>query len=174
MIKEAKPSDSGIYVCEVNSSPILRSFHKLSGEYRMQKAMPILLTTTVLSSWHQDTEIPLYWITWHHIPEDSNLHSYWHENHKSQMQTDCLDCRGFVRDVACDHQWCRLKQVRAEEFSIKAIYLICRMKLVKCHAAWPADNTKCHKLSAACTLYTWISLQCFNQIFVTNFSILLC
>lgn len=30
VIKEAKPSDSGIYVCEVNSSPILRSFHKLS------------------------------------------------------------------------------------------------------------------------------------------------
>jgi glutathione synthase/RimK-type ligase-like ATP-grasp enzyme len=39
VIKEAKPSDSGIYVCEVNSNPILRSFHKLSGEYRMQKAM---------------------------------------------------------------------------------------------------------------------------------------
>lgn len=30
VIKDAKPSDSGIYVCEVNSSPILRSFHKLS------------------------------------------------------------------------------------------------------------------------------------------------
>ncbi|XP_069682864.1 Ig-like and fibronectin type-III domain-containing protein 1 isoform X1 [Periplaneta americana] len=30
VIKDAKPNDSGIYVCEVNSSPILRSFHKLS------------------------------------------------------------------------------------------------------------------------------------------------
>jgi hypothetical protein len=37
VIKDAKPSDSGIYVCEVNSSPILRSFHKLSGEYRVLK-----------------------------------------------------------------------------------------------------------------------------------------
>ncbi|GFG31451.1 hypothetical protein Cfor_07805, partial [Coptotermes formosanus] len=30
VIKDAKPSDSGLYVCEVNSSPPLRSFHKLS------------------------------------------------------------------------------------------------------------------------------------------------
>ncbi|XP_068081772.1 Ig-like and fibronectin type-III domain-containing protein 2 [Anabrus simplex] len=30
VIKEAKPSDSGMYVCEVNSNPIVRSFHKLS------------------------------------------------------------------------------------------------------------------------------------------------
>ncbi|KAJ3646010.1 hypothetical protein Zmor_023623 [Zophobas morio] len=30
VIKNAKPSDSGIYVCEVNSNPIVRSFHKLS------------------------------------------------------------------------------------------------------------------------------------------------
>ncbi|CAH0563601.1 unnamed protein product [Brassicogethes aeneus] len=29
-IKNPKPSDSGIYVCEVNSNPIVRSFHKLS------------------------------------------------------------------------------------------------------------------------------------------------
>lgn len=33
VIKNSKPSDSGIYVCEVNSNPIVRSFHKLSGEY---------------------------------------------------------------------------------------------------------------------------------------------
>ncbi|XP_046405305.1 Ig-like and fibronectin type-III domain-containing protein 1 isoform X1 [Ischnura elegans] len=30
VIKQSKPMDSGIYVCEVNSNPILRSFHKLS------------------------------------------------------------------------------------------------------------------------------------------------
>ncbi|KAB0793035.1 hypothetical protein PPYR_12655 [Photinus pyralis] len=30
VIKNSKPSDSGIYVCEVNSNPVLRSFHKLS------------------------------------------------------------------------------------------------------------------------------------------------
>ncbi|XP_017783380.1 PREDICTED: Ig-like and fibronectin type-III domain-containing protein 2 isoform X2 [Nicrophorus vespilloides] len=30
VIKNSKPSDSGIYVCEVNSNPIVRSFHKLS------------------------------------------------------------------------------------------------------------------------------------------------
>ncbi|XP_023310369.1 Ig-like and fibronectin type-III domain-containing protein 1 isoform X2 [Anoplophora glabripennis] len=30
VIKTAKPTDSGVYVCEVNSSPIVRSFHKLS------------------------------------------------------------------------------------------------------------------------------------------------
>ncbi|KAK9885475.1 hypothetical protein WA026_010967 [Henosepilachna vigintioctopunctata] len=30
VIKEAKPTDSGVYVCEVNSNPIIRSFHKLS------------------------------------------------------------------------------------------------------------------------------------------------
>lgn len=29
-IKDAKPTDSGIYVCEVDSRPVLRSFHKLS------------------------------------------------------------------------------------------------------------------------------------------------
>lgn len=32
-IKNTKPSDSGIYVCEVNSEPIVRSFHKLAGLY---------------------------------------------------------------------------------------------------------------------------------------------
>jgi hypothetical protein len=30
VIKNAKPADSGVYVCEVNSNPIVRSFHKLS------------------------------------------------------------------------------------------------------------------------------------------------
>lgn len=33
VIKNSKPSDSGIYVCEVNSNPIVRSFHKLSGKF---------------------------------------------------------------------------------------------------------------------------------------------
>ncbi|KAK4873942.1 hypothetical protein RN001_013302 [Aquatica leii] len=30
VIRNSKPADSGIYVCEVNSNPIVRSFHKLS------------------------------------------------------------------------------------------------------------------------------------------------
>lgn len=30
VIKKSKPTDSGVYVCEVNSNPIVRSFHKLS------------------------------------------------------------------------------------------------------------------------------------------------
>ncbi|KAF7279649.1 hypothetical protein GWI33_006881 [Rhynchophorus ferrugineus] len=30
VIEDVKPMDSGIYVCEVNSNPIVRSFHKLS------------------------------------------------------------------------------------------------------------------------------------------------
>lgn len=30
VVKEAKASDAGIYVCEVNSNPVVRSFHKLS------------------------------------------------------------------------------------------------------------------------------------------------
>nr|CAD7440282.1 unnamed protein product [Timema bartmani] len=30
VIRTAKPTDSGVYVCEVNSKPIVRSFHKLS------------------------------------------------------------------------------------------------------------------------------------------------
>lgn len=32
-IKKTKASDTGVYVCEVNSDPIVRSFHKLSGLY---------------------------------------------------------------------------------------------------------------------------------------------
>lgn len=32
VIRNSKPTDSGIYVCEVNSNPIVRSFHKLSGK----------------------------------------------------------------------------------------------------------------------------------------------
>jgi glutathione synthase/RimK-type ligase-like ATP-grasp enzyme len=55
VIKDAKPSDSGIYVCEVNSNPILRSFHKLSGEYRMQKAMLVLLTAENTVFWDVTT-----------------------------------------------------------------------------------------------------------------------
>jgi hypothetical protein len=57
------------------------------------------------------------------------------------MQTGCLDCQGMVGDVSCDCQCYTLNLVRAEEFSIKVIYLICRIKLVKYHAALPADNT---------------------------------
>ncbi|XP_025837036.1 Ig-like and fibronectin type-III domain-containing protein 1 [Agrilus planipennis] len=30
VVRNTKPTDSGIYVCEVNSNPIVRSFHKLS------------------------------------------------------------------------------------------------------------------------------------------------
>ncbi|KAG5899209.1 hypothetical protein JTB14_034467 [Gonioctena quinquepunctata] len=30
VIENVKPSDAGVYICEVNSSPIVRSFHKLS------------------------------------------------------------------------------------------------------------------------------------------------
>lgn len=33
VIHNAKPTDSGIYVCEVNSNPIVHSFHKLSGKF---------------------------------------------------------------------------------------------------------------------------------------------
>lgn len=32
LISNARPTDSGIYVCEVNSNPIVHSFHKLSGK----------------------------------------------------------------------------------------------------------------------------------------------
>lgn len=46
VIKDAKPSDSGIYVCEVNSSPILRSFHKLSGEYSRTSTVICLAAVT--------------------------------------------------------------------------------------------------------------------------------
>lgn len=35
VIKDSKPTDSGVYVCEVNSNPIVRSFHKLSSKYSM-------------------------------------------------------------------------------------------------------------------------------------------
>lgn len=33
VIKDAKSTDSGIYVCEVNSNPVVQSFHKLSGRF---------------------------------------------------------------------------------------------------------------------------------------------
>ena len=32
VIRDVKASDAGIYVCEVNSNPILRSFHTLEGK----------------------------------------------------------------------------------------------------------------------------------------------
>lgn len=40
VIKTARPTDSGIYVCEVNSNPIVRSFHKLSVLSRSITANP--------------------------------------------------------------------------------------------------------------------------------------
>ncbi|XP_050297664.1 Ig-like and fibronectin type-III domain-containing protein 1 [Anthonomus grandis grandis] len=40
VIKNSRPSDSGIYVCEVNSNPIVRSFHKLSVVSRAITANP--------------------------------------------------------------------------------------------------------------------------------------
>lgn len=30
-IKNVKQADSGLYACEVNSNPVVRSYHKLSG-----------------------------------------------------------------------------------------------------------------------------------------------
>ena len=35
VVKNSQQTDSGIYVCEVNSNPIVRSFHRLSGKLRM-------------------------------------------------------------------------------------------------------------------------------------------
>ena len=41
VIKAARPMDSGTYICEINSNPILRSFHSLFGtlfiSFREQK-----------------------------------------------------------------------------------------------------------------------------------------
>jgi hypothetical protein len=110
---------------------------------RYQQRHQYYLPLTILSSamWHQDREVSVYWITWYHIPEDSNFLSHCHENRKPHMQTDCFDCQGMVGEVSCDHQCCTLKLLRAEEFSINVIYLIHRMKLVKHHAAWSADHT---------------------------------
>jgi len=31
VVKNVRQSDSGIYICEINSNPILRSFHSLDG-----------------------------------------------------------------------------------------------------------------------------------------------
>lgn len=31
LIKDTRPTDSDIYVCEVNSDPVVRSFHPLKG-----------------------------------------------------------------------------------------------------------------------------------------------
>ncbi|XP_049803084.1 Ig-like and fibronectin type-III domain-containing protein 1 isoform X1 [Schistocerca nitens] len=46
VIRNAMPSDSGIYVCEVNSNPIVRSFHKLSVLTRSQSALEGNATAT--------------------------------------------------------------------------------------------------------------------------------
>lgn len=31
-IKNVKLTDSGLYACEINSNPVIRTYHKLSGE----------------------------------------------------------------------------------------------------------------------------------------------
>ena len=31
VIKNARMNDAGVYVCEINSNPVLRSFHTLNG-----------------------------------------------------------------------------------------------------------------------------------------------
>lgn len=33
LIKDTKPSDTDLYVCEVNSDPPVKSFHPLKGKY---------------------------------------------------------------------------------------------------------------------------------------------
>lgn len=50
-IKNVKLADSGIYVCEVNSSPIVRSFHKLSGKYITFFASFLIRFDSALESW---------------------------------------------------------------------------------------------------------------------------
>jgi len=50
LIKSLKPSDSGAYICELNSDPVLRSIHILNGESQInslhkKKNCFVLLTT---------------------------------------------------------------------------------------------------------------------------------
>ncbi|XP_057659770.1 Ig-like and fibronectin type-III domain-containing protein 1 isoform X1 [Diorhabda carinulata] len=52
VIEDSKPTDSGVYVCEVNSSPIVRSFHKLS--VLSKSMLPPNYTTTDSSSSSED------------------------------------------------------------------------------------------------------------------------
>ncbi|CAH1112848.1 unnamed protein product [Psylliodes chrysocephalus] len=52
VIENSKPSDSGVYVCEVNSSPIVRSFHKLS--VLSKSMLPPNITTTDSSTSVED------------------------------------------------------------------------------------------------------------------------
>lgn len=35
LIKETKPSDTDVYVCEVNSDPVVKSFHPLMGKNQL-------------------------------------------------------------------------------------------------------------------------------------------
>jgi len=49
LIKTLKPNDSGAYICELNSDPVLRSIHILTGEYR-QKIDTLEETTCVLAN----------------------------------------------------------------------------------------------------------------------------
>lgn len=32
VIKQVKPSDAGLYICELNTEPPVRSFHRLTGK----------------------------------------------------------------------------------------------------------------------------------------------
>ncbi|XP_050504317.1 Ig-like and fibronectin type-III domain-containing protein 2 isoform X1 [Diabrotica virgifera virgifera] len=52
VIENSKPTDSGVYVCEVNSSPTVRSFHKLS--VLSKSMLPPNYTTTDPSSSGED------------------------------------------------------------------------------------------------------------------------
>ena len=54
VIKLARPSDSGTYICEINSNPILRSFHTLYGELHFLNAMIfslLIINYILLSRW---------------------------------------------------------------------------------------------------------------------------
>ena len=35
LIKDTRPSDTDVYVCEVNSDPIIKSFHPLRGNFSL-------------------------------------------------------------------------------------------------------------------------------------------
>lgn len=41
VIRKAKPTDSGLYVCEAGNNDTLRSFHKLIGEFIHKKQFPL-------------------------------------------------------------------------------------------------------------------------------------
>lgn len=39
LIRDAKPTDTDVYVCEVNSDPVLRSFHPLRGNLSLLRKL---------------------------------------------------------------------------------------------------------------------------------------